>query len=436
MYSSIDKVDLFGEADGKRMAVQLDHRSAEEIEANPELSVLVVLARIINAREVARQNDLDVEAVVYAPVVPPPPFMLEALATVGAQLQDLETLEITPVAPHGDPAELADHMFAALSAIVCERYDRELPDDAITALEEDVSGRFGQEPDEDHEIEYWTAVLELMALTGEVIRRRVGGSWVVTEHGSVPFGFRLPSGSLLLPGNRAQRALAEGPEQGMQALLYTLDEMAQPASPTADGPILPSLRSRAEAVSGGFAFRPLFERMPAGADAPVLCWGHDSERLFAPIREEAGETIDEAAALANLRAQAVTVDEVEVAGMTMLSVGGSFFASEKLLDADFMRELAARLGDELLGCAIPRRHVLLVTGLGKHPANAGLLSRIAAGDLAASGARPICPHVILIQDGAPVGMVLPDDGSVVPPPDESPKKRGFFSRLFGRGSST
>ncbi|MCW5806476.1 MAG: hypothetical protein KIT31_29195 [Deltaproteobacteria bacterium] len=92
-------------------------------------------------------------------------------------------------------------------------------------------------------------------------------------------------------------------------------------------------------------------------------------------------------------------------------------------------------GRASLGGAIPRRHVLLVLGLRANPLDAGLLAHVAAADLEKHGPPCICPHVILVQDGLPVGMVLPPAAVPEPEPgdDEPPRARGLLSRLFGRG---
>jgi hypothetical protein len=441
MYSSIQKVDVMSETAEGVLLVQTDHRRNDEIEKEPELSVLFAIARIVNARHIAATKKLTVASVVYAPIMErPPQFLLEAIGAAGALLEQIPIGDRMKVPSDRDPAELVDHSFRALSAVVCDRLEVEEPLEAIDALEAEVSGAFGHAPDEENEIEYWTAVLELMAVTGEVIRARAGGSWVLTKdsgHGIVPFGFALPTDALLVPGNRAMRSLEEGAEQGMRALLFALDDLAKPESRTHDGPVLPSLRSKAEADSAGYVYKPLFDKLRPDLEAPVICYGHDSPKVFALINQKSNEQVDHDAALVNLRGQDVSIDEVDVAGMRMLSIGNNYFATEKILDADFMRALARRLDDELLGCAIQRRHVLLVAGLSKNPLGAGLLGRIAAGDLAKHPGPPICKHVILVQDGAVVGLAMPKSESpIAPPDDEPPKKKGFFSRLFGRGSST
>jgi hypothetical protein len=442
MYSSIQKVDLVAETAGGTDLVQTDHRRAREIEEDPELSVLFAIARVVSARNLAAAKKMKVANVVYVPIMEAPPsFLLDALGAVGAMLETMPLRQRTLLTSDRDPAELVDHNFRALSEIVCDRFETEEPLEAMDALEEDVSGAYGRHPDDDNEIEYWTAVLELMAVTGEIIRSRVGGSWVLTDdpaHGVVPFGFKLPSGALLVPGNRAMRSLEEGAEQGMHALLHALDDFARPAEATTGGPVLPSLRSKAEAESAGYVFRPLFEQFPPEMDGPVICYGHDSPRVFSLIRTEHEESIDHEAALENLRGQDVSIEEVEVAGSRMLSIGNSYFATEKILDRDFMRGLAKRLGSDLLGCAIQRRHVLLVMGLIDNPHGTGLLARIAANDLAHHPTTLICKHIVMVQDGVPVGLAMSKSESPFPVPgdDEPPKKKGFFSRLFGRGSST
>jgi len=50
VYCSIDKIDLAAQVDGETIAVQADDRARDDIEAEPELSVLFAMARVLNAR--------------------------------------------------------------------------------------------------------------------------------------------------------------------------------------------------------------------------------------------------------------------------------------------------------------------------------------------------------------------------------------------------
>jgi hypothetical protein len=55
VFSSLDRVDIVLKPgpDGRKQFVQTDHRTAQEIEQEPELSVLFALIRILNPRRMA-----------------------------------------------------------------------------------------------------------------------------------------------------------------------------------------------------------------------------------------------------------------------------------------------------------------------------------------------------------------------------------------------
>jgi len=52
MYSSLDRVDILlaPDADGHPRYVQTDHRTAEEVEEEPALSILFAVVRLLNPR--------------------------------------------------------------------------------------------------------------------------------------------------------------------------------------------------------------------------------------------------------------------------------------------------------------------------------------------------------------------------------------------------
>ena len=76
MYCALDKIDLAATVEGRRIAVQTDHRAADEINRDLALSILFALTRVINARQ-------DIAQVHYI-VAQPPPRLAQALARAGA----------------------------------------------------------------------------------------------------------------------------------------------------------------------------------------------------------------------------------------------------------------------------------------------------------------------------------------------------------------
>ena len=123
MYCSLDKIDLAAQVEGREVALQTDHRSTDEIEAEPELSALFAMARVLNAREhLSEAGHPDpTDAVRYVVSAEPPAVLIEALRAVGATLERTEPLalrhererlgELSKVAI----GELADRSFRALA---------------------------------------------------------------------------------------------------------------------------------------------------------------------------------------------------------------------------------------------------------------------------------------------------------------------------------
>jgi len=116
-----------------------------------------------------------------------------------------------------------------------------------------------------------------------------------------------------------------------------------------------------------------------------------------------------------------------------LAITGSFFATEKLLDPAFMRRLAARLGAELLAIGVPRRGLMVALDAAQPQGPVAAMIRMVAEEHRRGGSRGISPTVLLVHDGRVVGVARErgdDDGGGSEP--DTPKKRGFFRRLFGR----
>src|ERR1044071_5942796 len=115
VYSSLTKIDIV--TDGPEY-IQTDHRSRDEIEATPELSVLFALARVCNAR---RYNAASQPTVVYV-VNDAPPFLEEAVAAAGGLLERKDDhVRRTPAPASATAAELADRAYRGLAERVQRR---------------------------------------------------------------------------------------------------------------------------------------------------------------------------------------------------------------------------------------------------------------------------------------------------------------------------
>jgi hypothetical protein len=428
MYSSLLKIDIVANAPEGPLYVQTDHRRRDEIEGEPEISVLFALVRVLNARAHAKAEGKPA-TIVYACMDDAPPFLVDALAAAGAELEvQGGTVPRKKLAPTGaTPAELADRSFADLVKRVQARIGLTDLGGTLRALEaETLVDPPVEDDEEDGGIRFWTRVLELAAVTGELLRARGGGRWIEAERADIPFGFE-QDGRITLATNRAARFIADGEGESMFHLL-AMDE----AVDRDDLPVLPSLRSFAEAEGANLVFRRLLER--SGEDLPVIAYGTDSPNTFGLMtRDGAKDDVEvvHAQAIANLRAQEVEVQSFELADVEILAVTGSFFATEKVLDREFMQGLHGRLREEMLAVTMPRRGLMFVTSaVGKpDPVKAmTVLSLITRKE--SENTRSISTAIILVQDGAPVGHVQLTGGDEpeAPPPA---KKPGFFKRLFG-----
>ncbi|MGN6110735.1 MAG: hypothetical protein ACTHU0_36870 [Kofleriaceae bacterium] len=426
MYSSLTKIDAVS-SDPDRF-VQTDHRERAEIEADPEISVLFALTRVLNARKYAETKSSDGRVVYVSAAASLPPFLLEVLAACGAMLERMEDrLAIEPPATAATPGELADQAFRALAQRVSRRCG--LTDFAAVLRAVEAETLADPPVLEEDEPAYWTRVLELAAVVCEVVRARHGGRWQEHDRAVVPFGFSIGDGNqVVLPTNRAQRFISDGEPESMFLLL------APALETTEDGPVLPNLRARSEAIAENMAFRPLLEGLSGDhEDVPVIVYGTDRPTSFAIMTNRESEDLEavHAQALENLAAQEVSVDPIEGDGIKLLVVSGNYYASEKLLDARFMRDLHRRTGQELLCVVVPRRGLMFVGG--RAPGDRDQLVALRAiAEKEASTTRSISTAILLVQGGAVVGRVSLEPvrgGDPEPPPA---KKPGLLGRLFGR----
>ncbi|HEY6040137.1 MAG TPA: hypothetical protein VIV58_37900, partial [Kofleriaceae bacterium] len=375
MFCSIDKIDLAARVDGKPIAVQTDHRSRDEILDAPELSVLFAMARVVNARAQLADDGHRDAAVHYVVTEEPPPMLREALAAAGGTLSFGETPYDKRAGARLEPLEggsphavgmLADRTFEELARRAAARVGVRDLAMALRMLEDQT---YADPPARDDELAYWTRVLELSALAGELLRTKYAGRWVQSDRSLVPFGFQLSATeTLMFPTNRAQRVVEDGRAESLFLLLIAIEETLQ--RPTA-GRLMPSLRDRRDVILDEIVWRPVVSD-DAPPDLPIIVCGVDGESTFGMLRKEALPKPPEAAlaeAYANLADEEVQLDDV-VGGdgdARIILVSGSFYAAEKVLDREFMRSLHDDLGADLIAAAAPARGCLLVGKITDEP---------------------------------------------------------------------
>jgi len=435
VYCSIETIDLLSQAVGRPVAIQTDHRSPDEIEAEPELSTLFAMARVLNARGHLAEDGHPDAAVHYVLPAGAPPLLVDALTAVGA------TLERTHTQPLGPPsreaiAGIADRAFGDLARRAARRIGTR---DLAMALRMLEGQTFADPPERSDEPLYWQRVLELAALAGELLRAKYPHAlgWVQSDRSIMPFGFGIDASTIMFPTNRAQRVIEDGADESLFKLLVAAEETMRDPSEATTRRLMPSLRDRRTVELDEVVWRPVLA--DAGpVDLPIVVCGVDGESTFGMIRRDAlAQPPDEAMAqaLANLAAEAVDLEDVRAGELHLVAVSGSFYAAEKLLDHELMQRLHARFDAELLAAAVPTRGLLLVTTAQADSLQLARFAALVATRFEEGGGRAISPTIVLLRRGLVAGFIddLRADRASTAPVESAPDKRpSLLRRLFGR----
>ena len=443
MYTSLDRIDIVTrqKETGRAGYLLTDHRTAAEVEDEPELSVLFALTRVTAARGMGeREGGADVT---YVCSSAPPDFLREAVASAGGSV----TVDVgTPVpAPATRPlGDIADEAFRGLAGRVAGRDGGSL-DAALLGRLEDAT--LASPPkQEDDEPAYWSRTLELAAVCGELLRAKAGGRWNEAEDrdGLFPFAFAAGNGTFNV-ADKARRFVDQGESQRPAQLLLMADDLGR----ADEGPLMVNFKPGDFPRDRGVC-RELLEGGAKDTRMPLVFVGRDQPNTFAYLpKGTADAELSFQEALANLARLELEAVPHEIGGVELHVVSGHFYASEKLLDEAFMLRLQRRLGGELLGAAVPHKGLLLVTPHVVPPAVAGFVAAAKVLHDNTAGAPPLSPVVFLVKDGKVVGHIETEakqgEAAKAPAPParrptgppskrpEPPPKQGLWSRLFRSG---
>lgn len=408
MYSNLRKLDIVVNIDGQKVAIQTDHRDAEEMDLEPELSVLFALTRVINPLRMPQDRP---DRVRYTCPNKPSAAVREAIAAAGGQTE-LGNEDLPWDGEVGDPEVIADRAFAALATRVLARERAALHADALRALEEETVAD-GLKRSED-EAGYWARVLELAALCGELIRAQTGGRWVRDDSlpnggwlSTIPFSFQVQgSTSHVNLCGKAENLLEHGLSQRVSNLLAIATAQSEAEEP---GAWMPMLKPE--------GFNPPWpvvtaQLIPEAKDATglpvvVLCQDRPSSVAYPRAADVADPDARWADAWQNLAAIELQEQTLTLDGVQVVALGGSWYAAEKLLDKALMRSLQERFQAPMLLAGIPHRGLLLVSPLGDRPDQvAQRMVAICDGQFQNPGEdAALTPIPLVVRDGEVVGML-------------------------------
>lgn len=209
MWARLHKVDrVRPQKNGGAIVLVEDERSASAMAQRGPLSTLIAIARVLNAHRVLDVKYGGKGEVRYATNAKLPTFLFEAVRRAGASISDRTGDKAEIPAERSSVSSIIDLAFAELAH---ELRNSVGAHDMITALRKHEDRRRKTPLDKDEQtVAYWTAVLELAALAGELSRPR-GGRWLDTREMPVPFAIKFPEGGLATPTKLAQQ-IVEGAE--------------------------------------------------------------------------------------------------------------------------------------------------------------------------------------------------------------------------------
>lgn len=154
------------------------------------------------------------------------------------------------------------------------------------------------------------------------------------------------------------------------------------------------------------------ESLSSNTKSPIVIYGTDKgikiEYEAASDEEDYNTRLNsiKEEALANLRRIDVEYEIVDFEGSKIAFIQGHEYASEKIVDADFLQQIASELHSDMLLAGIPHKGLLILISFDS-PLKFKLPSIIEKYYLDAP-TYPICKYPLIIQNGVVVGMGADD----------------------------
>jgi len=321
--------------DGRVTLVAGDDRGPDAIASTRPLSTLIAVSRVVRGRRVIEERHGGRGVIVYT-CRHAPEYLVDAVTAAGGIVFD-GARELTSPRPLALTVQL-DAAFLDLASAVRRRLDARGFDAALDALEHEVRQRAPTAEDPEA---WWTSILELAAVAGELVRADRPGRWIEAPTMRLPLALDLGRGNHMFPAQLAQ-TIVEGGGGSLRALVGL---SRQATEPTPSGRAMVVLCARTAVPIDRLSWAPL---VPAEADdpeLPVVVHVEDrGEAITWPMDRGPPSAELHARAIANLAETAFEITPLELPFATIAVVTGDFYAAESVLVPARMDEVRRSLG--------------------------------------------------------------------------------------------
>lgn len=352
-WADLDKVSVAKpRADGTTMLVVRDDRTADRMRETPHLSSIMAISRIARARNALAERFGGRGTVIYHTAGSAPAFLVEAVSAAGGVVFD-GAREHTTRSAMATTAQL-DAAFCDLASAVRRRLGAKSFRSALEVLEAELGRKL---PERTNPQAWWTAIIELSALTGECVREKRAARWIEAPSQRLPLALDLGKNELLVPGSLAQ-TLVEGGAGSMTALLEALASGADKAV----GMPMAMLCDRRSVPIDKLTWERLISAEVDTDDVPVVVFVDDCGGIVGwPFGPTTPDPARRRAALANLAKEPVELLISDLPnGNVFAVVTGGFYAAESLLVPATMEKVRRGLGGpKVLLVGVPARGELV-----------------------------------------------------------------------------
>lgn len=352
MFANLNQIDIVYQSEtGEKVGVQTEHRTTEELAADEARSILFALSRILRPLA-SNQAPARIEVAFQHP---PPARLRSAVEAAGASI--LVDMAVQARLQPPDDAlvdSIAADCLESIGRALLAKHGLDPTAEGLAKLEQslETDGFAEWKPELQH-----TAVLELGAAAGVVIRAMRGGKWARDTYFAQLFPFTIDvDDSRMNIFGRSDRFYSESTSDGPSVLLTTLGNKTKD-----DAAILPVMRLAGFGASKATRSVPLLEMDDPPATMPHIYLVEDRPQSVSYLNQDRQEDFEVLleASLENLARIQISPEHLG-GDLPIYVLEGSFYAAAKILDKRFLRDLAARLKTGALMVAVPSTQAALI----------------------------------------------------------------------------